>query len=111
MSSAPVATGLPYSDVVPDDVQHKPDSKARWRARYIWDTLDKDPKERWFLFKLDAVLLTLASLGYFIKVTHLLVRMTGIRLTTHHIESGSNECDECICLWDERATSYEWQRL
>ncbi|KAF5023037.1 hypothetical protein F66182_4921 [Fusarium sp. NRRL 66182] len=37
-----------------------------WRS-YIWDTLDKSPKERTFLFKLDAVILTLASLGYFIK--------------------------------------------
>ncbi|KAF4952430.1 hypothetical protein FSARC_12647 [Fusarium sarcochroum] len=37
-----------------------------WRS-YIWDTLDKSPEERKFLFKLDAVVLTLASLGYFIK--------------------------------------------
>lgn len=37
-----------------------------WRS-YIWDTLDKSPEERKFLFKLDAVILTFASLGYFIK--------------------------------------------
>lgn len=37
-----------------------------WRS-YIWDTLDKSPAERKFLFKLDAILLTMASLGYFIK--------------------------------------------
>ena len=36
-----------------------------WRS-YIWDSLDKSPEERKFLFKLDAVLLTFASLG---KVT------------------------------------------
>lgn len=40
--------------------------KRRWIS-YIWDTLDKSPEERRFLFKLDAVLLTFASLGYFIK--------------------------------------------
>ena len=40
--------------------------KSTWRS-YIWDTLDKEPEERRFLFKLDAVLITLASLGYFIK--------------------------------------------
>ncbi|KAF1986877.1 pantothenate transporter [Aulographum hederae CBS 113979] len=38
----------------------------RW-VSYIWDTFDKSPEERRFLFKLDAALLTFASLGYFIK--------------------------------------------
>ncbi|KAI1818176.1 MFS general substrate transporter [Poronia punctata] len=42
------------------------DPKKTWRS-YIWDTFDKSPEERRFLFKLDAVVLTLASLGYFIK--------------------------------------------
>ncbi|KAM5342153.1 hypothetical protein ACJ41O_015184 [Fusarium nematophilum] len=37
-----------------------------WKS-YIWDTLDKSPQERKFLFKLDAIILTFASLGYFIK--------------------------------------------
>lgn len=69
----PIAhTGTPLeqnlAEHVPEDVRHKPSSRATWRARYLWDTLDKDPAERWFLFKLDAVLLTLASAGYFIKV-------------------------------------------
>jgi MFS transporter, ACS family, pantothenate transporter len=45
-------------------VQEEP--KRSWRS-YVWDTLDKSPEERKFLFKLDAVLLTFASLGYFIK--------------------------------------------
>lgn len=39
---------------------------ATWRS-YVWDTLDKSPEERRFLFKLDTVLLTSASLGYLIK--------------------------------------------
>ncbi|KAI1767706.1 MFS general substrate transporter [Hypoxylon sp. FL1150] len=37
-----------------------------WRS-YFWDTFDKSREERRFLFKLDAVVLTFASLGYFIK--------------------------------------------
>lgn len=45
-------------------VQAKP--KATWKS-YLWDTFDKPPEERRFLFKLDAALMTLASLGYFIK--------------------------------------------
>ncbi|KAI0405268.1 MFS general substrate transporter [Xylaria palmicola] len=40
--------------------------KRTWRS-YFWDTFDKSPEERRFLFKLDAVLLTLGSLGYFIR--------------------------------------------
>lgn len=45
-------------------IQAKP--KKTW-ASYIWDTFDKSPEERRFLFKLDAAILTFASLGYFIK--------------------------------------------
>lgn len=40
--------------------------KRTWRT-YLWDTFDRSPEERRFLFKLDAVILTFASLGYFIK--------------------------------------------
>ncbi|KAK5693068.1 hypothetical protein LTR97_010544 [Elasticomyces elasticus] len=40
--------------------------KRKWQS-YIWDSLDKSPEERKFLFKLDCALLTFASLGYFIK--------------------------------------------
>ncbi|KAI1871597.1 uncharacterized protein JN550_004591 [Neoarthrinium moseri] len=40
--------------------------KRTWRS-YLWDTFDKSPEERRFLFKLDAVILTFASLGYLIK--------------------------------------------
>lgn len=45
-------------------LEEKP--KKTWKS-YLWDTFDKSPEERRFLFKLDAVLMTLASLGYFIK--------------------------------------------
>lgn len=45
-------------------VQSNP--QVSWKS-YFWDTFDKSPDERKFLFKLDAVLMTLASLGYFIK--------------------------------------------
>lgn len=48
------------SQIVKQNVQ------KRW-VSYIWDTFDKTPEERRFLFKLDAALLTFASLGYFIK--------------------------------------------
>lgn len=38
--------------------------KRKWQS-YIWDTFDKSPEERKFLFKLDSALLTFASLGLY----------------------------------------------
>ena len=45
-----------YSDIQVGPV------KQTWK-RHIWDTLDKSPKERRFLLKLDLTLLTLGCLG------------------------------------------------
>ena len=45
-------------------IQDKP--KRTWKS-YLWDTFDKSPEERRFLFKLDSAVLTFATLGYFIK--------------------------------------------
>lgn len=47
-----------------DIIQAKP--RRNWKS-YVWDTFDKSPEERRFLFKLDAAVLTFASLGYLIK--------------------------------------------
>ncbi|KAK8238822.1 MFS general substrate transporter [Phyllosticta capitalensis] len=44
----------------------KENVKYDWRSA-IWDTFNKSPEERRFLTKLDAALLSFASLGYFIK--------------------------------------------
>ncbi|RMZ78714.1 hypothetical protein DV737_g3756, partial [Chaetothyriales sp. CBS 132003] len=49
-----------------DGIPVKVEPKRTWKS-YLWDTFDKSPEERRFLFKLDAVLLSFASLGYFIK--------------------------------------------
>jgi MFS transporter, ACS family, pantothenate transporter len=40
--------------------------ERKWQS-YIWDSLDKSPEERKFVFKLDCAVLTFATLGYFIK--------------------------------------------
>lgn len=42
-----------------EELKNKP---HKWYY-YLWDTLDKPKEERWFMFKLDAALLTFASLG------------------------------------------------
>lgn len=41
--------------------------KKRTWTRYIWDSLNKSPEERRFLFKIDLAILTFASCGYLIK--------------------------------------------
>ena len=51
-----------------DKVDHLvPKEVPRNCEGYIWDSLNKSPEERRFLFKLGCALLTFASLGYFIK--------------------------------------------
>ena len=55
-------SGSPHLHAVAKD----PTQKRTWRS-YVWDTLDKSPEERRFLFKLDAIVLTMACLGSLIK--------------------------------------------
>ncbi|KAH0837682.1 hypothetical protein FOPE_05239 [Fonsecaea pedrosoi] len=67
LSTTPVAvdeTLSSNSKISDNTIQAKP--KRKWQS-YVWDTLDKSPEERRFLFKLDAAVLTFATLGYFIK--------------------------------------------
>lgn len=64
LGSATVEPRASEHDSALDLIQKVPNKT--WKS-YVWDTLDKSPEERRFLFKLDAVLLTFACLGYFIK--------------------------------------------
>jgi ACS family pantothenate transporter-like MFS transporter len=41
-------------------------SSKTWKG-YIWDTWELPPDQRWLLFKVDAFVLTFASIGYFLK--------------------------------------------
>lgn len=75
MNSCKVNAGQGPSAWKPVPIAHSSDaceflnpgsSRPRWFS-YLWDTLDKSPEEQRFLFKLDVAILTLASLGYFIK--------------------------------------------
>lgn len=75
--SATMATKtLGYNDTPArrEDAERKEDSavdlhkeiKVTWKGR-IWDTFDLPREERRLLFKVDALLLTFAALGYFLK--------------------------------------------
>lgn len=72
--------------------------KRSWKS-YIWDTFDKSPEERKFLFKLDAALMTLASLGYFIKYLDQVCESRRW-LCNETDEIGQHQ--QCVCFWDER---------
>lgn len=45
-----------------EEAKAHPSPPATWKGK-IWDTFDLPPKERKLLFKVDAVILTLASVG------------------------------------------------
>jgi hypothetical protein len=71
--------------------------KRSWKS-YLWDTFDKSPEERRFLFKLDLALMTLASLGYFIKY----LDQVGLRFFSNCVDSNmTGQCQQCFCVWDE----------
>ena len=44
--------------------------KRRW-VSYIWDSLDKSPEERKFLFKLDSAVLTFATFRDYLAAIYL----------------------------------------
>lgn len=63
MSSIESAAVVPDNKTLQETAQlASHGGKKTWRS-YLWDTLDKSPEERRFLFKLDAVILTFASFG------------------------------------------------
>jgi ACS family pantothenate transporter-like MFS transporter len=60
MTSSKVADERATIDASETIIQETP--KRRW-VSYIWDTFDKSPEERRLLTKLDAAILSFASLG------------------------------------------------
>ncbi|KAG4444328.1 hypothetical protein IFR05_000202 [Cadophora sp. M221] len=68
--------GRPDDDIRPigiDEEAARNDSQEQLVARsrtwksYVWDTWELPKEERWLLFKVDAFVLTFASIGYFLK--------------------------------------------
>jgi hypothetical protein len=60
MSKVPESEIQAYGGDDPSIVAENPNKN--WRS-FIWDSFDKTPEERKFLFKLDAALLTISCLG------------------------------------------------
>ena len=56
------------AETAPDNSQETVIVKpvSTWKG-YLWDTWDLPPDQRWLLFKVDAFVLTFASIGYFLK--------------------------------------------
>lgn len=57
-----VSANVDHNAIVVQSSEELKQKHRKWYY-YLWDTLDKPPEERWFMFKLDAALLTFASLG------------------------------------------------
>ncbi|KAL6365833.1 hypothetical protein LRP88_00411 [Fusarium phalaenopsidis] len=59
---------LPLVEAQPDGTHHEVVVKPvqTWKG-YIWDTWELPPDQRRLLFKVDAFILTFASIGYFLK--------------------------------------------
>lgn len=57
---------IPQSEFTANEVPEgliRKDVEKKKLVSYIWDSLDKSPEERRFIFKLDSFLLTFACLG------------------------------------------------
>ncbi|KAM0469631.1 hypothetical protein ACHAP7_009862 [Fusarium lateritium] len=48
------------------ETEESQDRKKSWKS-YVWDTWELPKEQRWLLFKVDAFVLTFASIGYFLK--------------------------------------------
>jgi hypothetical protein len=92
-ANAGLATPTTQSD---EDVNSKP---HKWYY-YLWDTLDKPKEERWFMFKLDAALLTFASLGIVPRGFSCYGSATKPHHRLLHQISRSDEHQQRVCVWN-----------
>jgi len=86
------ATAAAHSD---EDAHSKP---HKWYY-YLWDTLDKPKEERWFMFKLDAALLTFASLGILPRFSPVTTLYSLFPRILHQIPR-PDEYKQCVCIWN-----------
>ncbi|KAF2494610.1 allantoate permease [Lophium mytilinum] len=64
MGHAENEIGLDGRELEGEEIEVKP--IKTWKG-YVWDTWELPKDQRWLLFKLDAFVLTFASIGYFLK--------------------------------------------
>lgn len=48
------------------EIEESQERGKSWKS-YVWDTWELPKEQRWLLFKVDAFVLTFASIGYFLK--------------------------------------------
>jgi len=75
--------------------------KRKWQS-YIWDTFDKSPEERKFLFKIDTALLTLASFGMWNSFA-IDENTTDTQYRLLYQVPRSIQHQQCLCLWNVSA--------
>ncbi|EAZ63206.1 putative pantothenate transporter [Scheffersomyces stipitis CBS 6054] len=83
-----VTSDEPYIDLslnlTPEEIHYRETSKWFKVKKFLWDGVDKHPKEQRYLLKLDFFLLTSSCLGYFIK------NLNQSNITTAYV-NGMNE--------------------
>ena len=72
---------MDHGDIIDDERPTGLQRFGRAVGRIAWDSDVKSPAERRFMRKLDGALMTIACLGYFVKVSGKLQRIKLIRST------------------------------
>lgn len=93
----------PYIDIVvdltPEEIA-KRETKWYHVKLFLWDSYDKHPKEKKFLFKLDFFLLSSAMLGYFIKnLNQTNVSTAYVNGMKEHYDMTKNQYNYLLTLW------------
>ncbi|CAH2353274.1 vitamin H transporter [[Candida] railenensis] len=104
MSTTPLLKEVPYIDLSSSDdevenSQKRRDSGSSWKNFFI-DSLNKHPKEREFLHKLDFFLLSSSMLGYFIKTLNQSnISVAYINGMNEHYHMDKNQYNYLISFW------------
>ncbi|CCH44172.1 putative transporter SEO1 [Wickerhamomyces ciferrii] len=96
-------TDKPYIDLEVELTPEEIKRRETWWYKasiFFWDSVDKHPKERAFLFKLDFFLLSSSMLGYFIKTLNQNnVGTAYVNGMKEHYEMNGNQYNYLTTLW------------
>ncbi|CCH42243.1 putative transporter SEO1 [Wickerhamomyces ciferrii] len=93
----------PYIDITVHLTPKEQKRRSKWwykTAAFLWDSADKHPNERSFLFKLDFFLMSSAMLGYFIKTLNQTnIRTAYVNGMKEHYNMSGNHYNLLNTLW------------
>lgn len=93
----------PYIDITVHLTPEELKRRSKWWYKtsvFLWDSADKHPKERSFLFKLDFFLMSSAMLGYFIKTLNQTnIKTAYVNGMKEHYDMTGNDYNYLNTLW------------